>query len=140
MIKSRCIESSSPGLIFYIFSFFGAPGRPPNPHRIWLATLISTPNSSAKVQTRPGFFWNMRPTTTRSSPSSRSWFACLPLVMVPTVEMASLSPSFSLTALANGLKGQPHLRNLEYFWRTHRLVSRAGLNLLFRMIATGADV
>ncbi len=35
---------------------FGTPGRPPKPQRIWLATLISTFSSSAKLHTRPGFF------------------------------------------------------------------------------------
>jgi len=64
--------------------------------------LISTPNSSAQVHTREGFFWNMQPAMARSSPSSRSWLACLPLVIVPTVPTAILAPSFSLTRLAKG--------------------------------------
>ena len=72
------------------------------PQRIWFATLIWTPSSSAKVHTNPGLFWNIRPTKATSIPSSRSWFACLPLVIVPTVDTANLSPSFSLTAFAKG--------------------------------------
>lgn len=87
---------------FHLPSCFDLPLRPTKPHRIWFATLIWTPSSSAKVQTRLGFFWNILPTITRSSPSSSNSFACFPSVMDPTVPTANLSPSLSLITLAKG--------------------------------------
>ena len=90
--------------IFVVFLFAAATPRPLKPQAIWLAMWMSTPKSSAKLQTRPGFFWKYRPTIARSSPSSRSEFACLPSRIEPTVPTKRESPTLSLTALANGCK------------------------------------